>query len=232
MGSDHLSSSPIRRSWARATAGGLATTLALVLALVPASAPARGDDRAWLLGTGGATRATAAAVGSLARAPSTVPSRSGPGSGPAPDYALPVPGAVGDSAAELLAQGLLLRGFVDPGPRWGAGHRGVDLAAAAGSPVVAPGGGTVTFVGVVVDRPLVVVTHRGGLRSTLEPVVSDLTVGSQVSTGEVIGSVAAEASTHCAPTSCLHWGVRVGEEYIDPLLVLGGIEAVVLLPMG
>src|SRR5690606_40194397 len=41
----------------------------------------------------------------------------------------------------------LVRGFEAPRERWGAGHRGVDLAAATGQPVRAPGPGTVTFAG-------------------------------------------------------------------------------------
>ncbi|WP_093183068.1 M23 family metallopeptidase [Sanguibacter gelidistatuariae] len=152
-----------------------------------------------------------------------------------PDYILPIPapaplGRI--TRAELLDSGLLTRDFVDPGPRWGAGHRGVDLAAGAGTAVVAPAAGTVSFVGVVVDRPLVVITHADGLRSTLEPVTSDLPTGSQVGAGERIGSLAVEPSTHCAPAQCLHWGVRRGEDYVDPLILLGAVEAVILLPVG
>ncbi|WP_066463609.1 M23 family metallopeptidase [Sanguibacter suarezii] len=148
-------------------------------------------------------------------------------------YALPVPGAgalTGRSRAELLDQGIVLHEFVDPGPAWGAGHRGVDLSLPASSDVLAPRAGTVTFAGVVVDRPLMVITHPDGLRSTLEPVAAGHAVGARVEAGAVVGVLAPEASTHCAPAHCLHWGVRRGEEYLDPLLLLGVVEAVVLLP--
>ena len=149
---------------------------------------------------------------------------------PAAVLPLPAPGT-GLSRAELSNSGFLVHDFVAPGPRWGAGHRGVDLAAAAGATVLAPWAGTVSFAGVVVDRPLVVLTHADGLRSTLEPVTTDLVVGDRVLAGADVGTVADEASTHCAPSWCLHWGVRRGEEYLDPLALSRVIEAVILLPV-
>ena len=150
------------------------------------------------------------------------------------DYILPLPGAptaAGSTRAELVEQGLLVRAFIDPGTRWGAGHRGIDLAATSGAEVVAPRAGFVSFVGVVVDRPLVVLTHPDGRRSTLEPVVSDLVVGTTVNAGDRLGTVADDVSTHCAPAQCLHWGVRMVEAYLDPLTLLGVYESVVLLPL-
>lgn len=150
-------------------------------------------------------------------------------------YVLPLPGlapAAGSTRAELVELGVLVNAFVDPGPRWGAGHRGVDLAAESMAEVVAPRAGVVSFVGVVVDRPLIVITHPDGRRSTLEPVVSDRVVGAQVSAGDRLGWVAPEASTHCAPRQCVHWGVRSGEDYLDPLTLLGAYESIVLLPLG
>ena len=200
-------------------------TLLLALAPAPASAGTRSGDAP------GANTALTADVTSRAGAASTTAasSRAPVESG----YVLPLPGtapAQGSSRDELVERGLLLHEFVDPGPAWGAGHRGVDLAAAPGSPVLAPGDGTVTFVGTVVDRPLLVITHPDGLRSTLEPVTTDLPPGARVEAGAAIGTLAPEASTHCAPAYCLHWGVRRGEEYLDPLVVLGVVQAVVLLP--
>ena len=135
---------------------------------------------------------------------------------------------VAPTRAALIAQ-IVLREFVSPASAWGAGHRGVDLAAPEASTVLAPAAGTVTFVGVVVDRPLMVITHPDGLRSTLEPVVSHHDLGTRVAAGAVVGTLA-EVPTHCAPARCLHWGVRSGEEYLDPLLLLGLVQAVVLLP--
>lgn len=105
-----------------------------------------------------------------------------------------------------------------PAEPWLPGHRGVDLAAAAGSPVLAAGAGTVSFAGVVVDRGVVVVTH-GALRTTYEPVDPLVARGDAVVAGAPLGVLSA-APVHCAPRSCLHWGLRRGEVYLDPLLLI------------
>ncbi len=57
-------------------------------------------------------------------------------------------------------------------------------------------------------------------------------VGTPVLTGESVGVISREASrlSHCAPASCLHWGVRRGEVYLDPLALVGGASPV-LLPL-
>lgn len=136
---------------------------------------------------------------------------------------------------------VVLRGFLPPDQDWLAGHRGVDLAAPPASAVVAPDDGVVTFTGTVVDRGVVVLLHDGGLRSSLEPVDGSVAVGSRVGRGQVVGSVqgagdgtggAAPAGVgHCLPASCLHWGVRRGDTYVDPLALLGPREPIVLLPL-
>lgn len=121
------------------------------------------------------------------------------------------------------------RPFERPLTRWSAGHRGVDLAARPGQDVLAPSAGTVSFAGTVAGRGVLVITHASGLRSSFEPVSAVLPVGAAVARGESVATLDA-ASGHCqtAP-SCLHWGVRRGEEYLDPLLLLGPRE-VVLVP--
>lgn len=122
----------------------------------------------------------------------------------------------------------VLRRFEPPATRWGAGHRGVDLAGAAGDPVFAPAAGVVSFAGMVAGRPVLVVEHQGGVRSTLEPVESALPLGSSVLTGASVGHLA-EPIGHCPGASCLHWGVLRGETYLDPLAWLRG--RVILLPV-
>ncbi|PID54276.1 MAG: peptidase M23, partial [Micrococcales bacterium] len=67
------------------------------------------------------------------------------------------------------------RAFDPPPRRWLAGHRGIDMPAAEGTPVLAPRQGTVTFAGTVVDRGVVTITHPDGLRSSLEPVQPTVT---------------------------------------------------------
>lgn len=81
----------------------------------------------------------------------------------------------------------------------------------------------------VADRGVIVVDHGGGVRSTFEPVVGWLPVGTRVNAGDRVAGLAA-TSWHCG-SPCLHWGVRVGAEYVDPLHYLGPVR-VVLLPLG
>nr|WP_297425540.1 M23 family metallopeptidase [uncultured Actinotalea sp.] len=120
----------------------------------------------------------------------------------------------------------LLRAFAAPSVRWGPGHRGVDLAADVGAPVRAPADGVVVVARRVVERDVLTVLHADGLRSSLEPVDADVAVGTPVRAGQVVGRLA--TGGHCA--GCLHWGVRDGERYVDPLGLLDGDVVVRLLP--
>ena len=110
----------------------------------------------------------------------------------------------------------MVASFRAPPTPWSAGHRGVDLAAAVGQPVHAAGGGRVTFAGLVAGRGVVVVAHPGGLRTTYEPVLPSVPVGAAVRLGDRIGIVA-RTRGHCPPRTCLHWGLRRGRTYLDPL---------------
>lgn len=138
---------------------------------------------------------------------------------PAGTYRLPVAGAAD-----------VVRAFEPPPVRWAAGHRGVDLRASLGADVVTPVSGVVTFAGPVGGRPVVTVTDLEGRRSSLEPLVAAVEVGQLVPAGALLGTLAVEGS-HCAPGACLHWGVRVGDDYVDPLSLLPGAGPVVLLPL-
>lgn len=113
----------------------------------------------------------------------------------------------------------VLRPFVAPTVVWGPGHRGVDLGGLPGDPVYAVAGGTVVFAGFLVDRSLVSVDHAGGLRSTYEPVEPAVAAGDLVHRGSVIGHLLA-GHPGCPATACLHWGIRRGEEYLDPLVLV------------
>ena len=112
----------------------------------------------------------------------------------------------------------IVRGFNPPALRWNAGHRGVDLAARLGAPVRSAAAGTVRFAGQIAGRGVVVVDH-GTLRTTYEPVSPKVHVGTAVVAGQVIGRLG--AGSHC-PGTCLHWGLRRGAEYLDPLQLLSG----------
>jgi murein DD-endopeptidase MepM/ murein hydrolase activator NlpD len=133
---------------------------------------------------------------------------------------------------------------VGPNP-WSPGHRGVDLAGAskaeapppagtrppagtsppagsslpAGTPIRAPANGVVHFAGIVAGRPVLSIAHGSGLISSFEPAISTLERGHPVQRNEIVGRIA-PGPTHCAPGTCLHWGVRQNERYLNPLLLL------------
>lgn len=130
-----------------------------------------------------------------------------------PSGSKPIPGAV-------------ISRFDPPDVSWGAGHRGVDLAGSPGEIVSAAADGTVTYAGVLAGRGVVVVDHRV-VRTTYEPVAATVALGDVVSRGQPIGRLQAGHAS-CPGTTCLHWGLREGDAYLDPLLLLG--PSIRLLP--
>ena len=115
---------------------------------------------------------------------------------------------------------LVLTAFAPPANRYGAGHRGVDLAVLPGSPVVAAGTGRAVFAGALAARGVVSIEHSGGLRTTYEPVTASISAGEWVTAGQQIG-VLEPGHPGCAPASCLHWGARLpGRVYLDPMSLL------------
>lgn len=131
-------------------------------------------------------------------------------------------GAAGESSPwhrPLRGQPGVVRDFSPPAVPWGRGHRGVDLAARPGQPVFAAGAGRVLYAGMLAGRGVVSIVH-GALRTTYEPVVPSVQPGQPVSAGDRIG-VVGDAPTHCVPHTCLHWGLLRGEDYLDPLGLLG-----------
>ncbi|WP_373692898.1 M23 family metallopeptidase [Agromyces silvae] len=122
----------------------------------------------------------------------------------------------------------VLEPFRAPLTPYSAGHRGIDLAVRAGAEVAAAAPGVVRFAGRVADRPLVSIDHGDGVISSIEPVEPSVSVGDVLERGSPIGRVA--AGGHCADV-CAHFGVRVDEEYVSPLLFLGGVPRAVLLPL-
>ncbi|WP_424347177.1 M23 family metallopeptidase [Kocuria sp. CH-021] len=119
--------------------------------------------------------------------------------------------------------------WVPPAQRWARGHRGVDLGAAPGATVRAPAAGTVSFVGFVVDRPVLTLDHGRGVRSSFEPVESDLAAGDRVRRGQAVGVLGGR--DHCGAGTCLHWGVRRDGDYVNPLGFVGALGPSVLLPV-
>lgn len=114
---------------------------------------------------------------------------------------------------------LVLRGWEPPATAYARGHRGVDLATPAGTPVRAVAPGRVSFAGQVAGRGVVAVELTGtDLRTTYEPVSATVKKGEEVEPGEVVGTVEITGS-HCA-TTCVHWGLLRGEVYLNPLELL------------
>ena len=120
----------------------------------------------------------------------------------------------------------IARPYLAPATPYAAGHRGVDLAAKAGAEILAPADGVVHFAGFVVDRPVLSIRHADGVISSFEPVVALVAAGDEVRRGQVVGTL---EPGHCAQP-CLHLGARLGGEYVNPLLFLGGLRRSVLLP--
>ncbi|GIE80224.1 hypothetical protein Aph02nite_61740 [Actinoplanes philippinensis] len=123
----------------------------------------------------------------------------------------------------------VLRRFDPPPEPWLAGHRGVDLGAPVGARVRAAGGGVVVHAGPVAGRGVVSILHAGGLRTTYEPVTASVQTGDTVAAGAPIGTVEA-GHPGCPQAACLHWGLRRGDVYLDPLALLG-LGRVRLLPL-
>jgi len=119
-----------------------------------------------------------------------------------------------------------VRGFDPPTTTYGAGHRGIDISAPSGAVIVAPEGGTVTFVGAIDYVPMLTVTHDG-VRTTYQPVTAVVNRGDRVVTGQAIGTLL--PGHRIEP--CLHFGVLQGNTYLDPLAWLGAASGTIrLLP--
>lgn len=136
---------------------------------------------------------------------------------PPPAPPAPVP-AIG-RAWPVGTRPAVLRGWEPPATPYGPGHRGVDLAAAPGTPVRSVAAGRVSFAGRVAGRGVVSVELEGtDLRTTYEPVLPSVKKGDEVAAGEVVG-VLEPTGSHCG-SACLHWGLLRGETYLDPLSLL------------
>ena len=61
------------------------------------------------------------------------------------------------------------------------------------------------------------------LRTTYEPVTPLVPAGARVTAGQPIG-ILLSGHDGCPVSACLHWGLRRGAEYLDPLLLLGAVR--------
>jgi murein DD-endopeptidase MepM/ murein hydrolase activator NlpD len=122
------------------------------------------------------------------------------------------------------------RAFEPPAHAYGAGHRGIDVMALAGSDVSAPAAGIVLFAGPVAGRSVVTIDHGGGVVSSYDPVVPAVASGDPVGPGTAIGRLEDGSAMHC-PRGCLHVGVRIDGAYVDPFPFFVRRERSVLLPL-
>lgn len=196
----------IRRALGEAVVGLLAGVLLLVIA-VPAFAPNKPAGQALPDAPSPDTRPLGAPGVRLVAAPT-----------PMAGFRWPLPGAPQP-----------VRRFDPPPQPWAAGHRGVDLAAKPGVVVRASAAGVIRYAGVIAGRPVLSVLHDNGLRTTYEPVQPLVSTGDRVEGGAPIG-VLLSGHPGCRVAACLHWGLRDGERYLDPLTLVG-LGRVRLLPM-
>ncbi len=82
--------------------------------------------------------------------------------------------------------------------------------------MLATAAGRVSFAGRVGGKPVVSVDH-GSVRTTYEPVQPMVIKGQRVAMGQLLGRIA--EGGHCA-SQCLHWGLRAGDTYLNPLLLI------------
>ena len=118
------------------------------------------------------------------------------------------------SRAVRPVPGPVVREFVAPANPFGAGHRGVDLAAGPGEDIRSALPGLVTFSGLVAGQGWVTVRHSADLETTygnLDP--RQVSAGDRVEAGDVLGWLAPTAGH-------LDWGARWDGAYMDPLSLL------------
>jgi murein DD-endopeptidase MepM/ murein hydrolase activator NlpD len=125
-------------------------------------------------------------------------------------------------------EGQVVRGFEPPPTPFSAGHRGIDIAAAFGTPVHAAADGVVSFAGLVAGELFVTIDHGDGYRST-DSWLGQILVkkGQSVKRGDVL-ALSGRGDPKVAVEN-LMFSVRIGDTYIDPLTALVPQSAVDLI---
>ena len=120
--------------------------------------------------------------------------------------------------------GEVVDGFRPPVHVGAPGNRGWEYRTEPGTPVLAASAGVVVFAGLIGGARYVSIQHESGLRTTYSLLASlAVAAGEAVARGTPVGTAATR----------FHFGVRRGDTYLDPALVLGGLvgEPVRLVPV-
>lgn len=113
--------------------------------------------------------------------------------------------------------------FRPPTTRFGRGNRGLEYGTVGGEVVSAADAGVVTFAGSVGSARHVVVDHGEGLRSTYAYVDRiDVVRGQSVRKGQRLATASVG----------FHLTARLGDVYVDPMLLIRGAEVVPRLRPG
>ncbi len=162
--------------------------------------------------------APVAAVGSV-----TVPTRGDEATAPSSQATQPTTGKLSVTApvdGEVLADyAMEVLGYNQTTRDWRV-HNGVDLAAAAGTPVIAAADGQVYTV--YEDDQMgvtVVIRHEGGYTTRYSSLAKDVSVsaGQSVTMGQTIGSVGSTALMENALGDHVHFTVTKDDELVDPM---------------
>lgn len=133
---------------------------------------------------------------------------------PAPDILTATPPDAGSSSGYVWP----VRGTVASpyGQRWGRLHAGIDIAAPAGTPVVASAAGQVIYASSMGGYGLlVVIQHAGGIATAYAHNSSlAVSVGQSVGQGQTIAAVG--CTGHCFGDH-VHFEVRVSGNPVDPM---------------
>ena len=134
-------------------------------------------------------------------------------------------------------RGHVVTAYVNAGAPYAAGqHRGVDLSASTGTPVVAAAGGQVRFAGTVGSSGLTVSIRTADARfdtSYLHLATATVRTGEAVAPGERVGTAGTTGRPSTA-TPHVHFGVRDAgtRRYRDPLDFLPPLPGVRDAPRG
>ena len=134
---------------------------------------------------------------------------------PGPDEHVPTPGSPVPSSSGFVwpVGGTVVSPY---GQRWGRLHAGIDIAAPAGTPIVASASGQVVYAGSMSGYGLlVVILHPGGIATAYAHNSGiSVSVGQPVSQGQTIAAVG--CTGHCFGDH-VHFEVRVGGSPVDPM---------------